>query len=180
MNRFELAVNSFFWIFLNKKFAVAVGQLFEKEKKLPEKPEAVVKEKEKEIPPKKQRNDAVQILTILQRDGRLVDFLKEPLDSYSDAQIGAAVRDIHRDCVSVLDRVFGIEPLIENEEGTMLTVMPGFDPEQYRLTGNVTGNPPFKGAVKHHGWRITKQELPVWSGKDDSVNVIAPAEIELS
>src|SRR5207253_6846543 len=36
---------------------------------------------------------AVQLLAILQREGRLLDFLQEDVDGYADAQIGAAVRD---------------------------------------------------------------------------------------
>jgi hypothetical protein len=177
MNRLELAINSFFWILLNKRFAKAVEQFFIKQPELPEKQELILKETK--APKKTSRSEALQLLALLQREGRLVDFLKEPIDTYNDAQIGAAVRDIHRDCAAVLDRAFSVVPLVENEEGTKLTVMPGFDPEQYKLTGNVTGTPPFKGTVRHHGWKVTKHELPVWNGRDESAEVIAPAEIEI-
>jgi hypothetical protein len=177
MNRLELAINSFFWILFNKRFAKAVEQFFIKQPELSEKPELILKETK--IPKKASRSEALQLLALLQREGRLVDFLKEPIDTYNDAQIGAAVRDIHRDCAAVLDRAFSVVSLVENEEGTSLTVMPGFDPELYKLTGNVTGTPPFKGTVRHHGWKVTKQELPIWNGRDDSADVISPAEIEI-
>jgi len=128
---------------------------------------------------RKGRNDAVQILALLQREGRLIDFLKEPIDTYSDAQIGAAVRDVHRDCAAVLQRVFDIQPLIDNDEGSCLKVGAGFDPEQFRLTGNVTGEPPYEGTIRHHGWRASKIELPLWNGNEESANIIAPVEVEL-
>jgi len=36
----------------------------------------------------------VQILSVLQRDARLVDFLMEDLSGDADEQVGAAVRDV--------------------------------------------------------------------------------------
>ncbi|NLG17176.1 MAG: DUF2760 domain-containing protein [Fibrobacter sp.] len=175
MNRVELALRTFFWIFFNKKFADKIEEFFVEKQEAPEKEElSAIVEK-----PRPVRSDAVQVVALLQREGRLVDFLKEPIDTYSDAQVGAAVRDIHRDCAAVLDRVLGVVPLVKDEEGKTISVLPGFDPEQYRLTGNVTGNPPYNGALRHHGWRATKVELPVWRGSDESAEVLAPAEVEL-
>ncbi|HLV30915.1 MAG TPA: DUF2760 domain-containing protein [Chitinispirillaceae bacterium] len=177
MNRLELALRTFFWIFFNKRFAKKIEQFFFESPKQPEsKEKIVVKEK---IEPKKRRSEAVQIIGMLQREGRLVDFLKESIDSYSDSQIGAAVRDIHRDCAAVVDRVFAIEPLVKENEGDTLSVLQGFDPEEYHLTGNLTGNPPYKGILRHHGWRAKKVELPVWNGNSEAANVIAAAEVEL-
>ncbi len=177
MNRVELAFRSFFWIFFSKDFRDEIAPYFEEgprqlEQKLEEKP-VIVEEK------KVTRSDAIKLLALFQREGRLVDFLKEPIDAYSDAQIGAAVRDVHRDCAAVLDRAFGMESLVDKEEGEALSVLPGFDPDQYRLTGNVTGNPPYNGTLRHHGWKATKCELPVWQGTEEAVNVVAPAEVEL-
>lgn len=176
MNRLELALRTFFWIFFNKRFAKKIEEFFVEPPKHKVTEKKVAKEK---IEPKK-RSEAVQIIGMLQREGRLVDFLKEPIDSYSDSQIGAAVRDIHRDCASVLDRVFSIEPLVKENEGDPLTVLPGFDPQEYHLTGNLTGNPPYNGTLRHHGWRATKIELPVWKGSSEAANVIAAAEVELT
>ncbi len=175
MNRIDLAIRSFFWIFFNGKFAKKVNEVYEGKKE-----EAKVEEEVKKPIEKKGRSEAVQIVSLLQREGRLVDFFKESIDGYTDAQIGAAIRDIHRDCSTVLTRVFGIEPLLTNEEGSTITVPQGFDPEQYRLTGNLTGNPPYKGVLRHRGWKASKVELPVWRGNDTASDVIAPAEIELS
>jgi hypothetical protein len=175
MNRIDLAIRSFFWIFLNKNFSEKVNELYGETKEKP-----VLEIEEKPLVAPKGRSEAVQILSLLQREGRLIDFFKEPIDSYSDAQIGAAVRDIHRDCSAVLTRVFSIEPLLTKEEGAPVSVPQGFNPEQYRLTGNLTGNPPYQGVLRHHGWKTSKVELPVWKGNDSAVDVIAPAEIELS
>lgn len=175
MNRVELAFRTFFWIFFKRSFAEKIESFFVEQ---PETPLLEEKPPQPLIQPKV-RNDAVQMLAILQREGRLIDFLKEPIDSYSDAQIGAAVRDIHRDCAAVVERVFDIQPLVDNDEGSCLTVVSGFDPEQFRLTGNVTGNPPYQGTVRHHGWRAAKVELPVWNGNEESADIIAPVEVEL-
>ncbi|NLD98900.1 MAG: DUF2760 domain-containing protein [Fibrobacter sp.] len=177
MNRVELAFRSFFWILFKRSFADKIEEYFIAQ------PDVGLLEEKKVLeiapPPQPTRNDAVQLLALLQREGRLIDFLKEPIDAYSDAQIGAAVRDIHRDCASVLERVFEVKPLVEKEEGASITVAPGFDPEQFRLTGNVAGDPPYEGFLRHHGWRVSKTELPIWNGNDESAEVIAPAEIEL-
>jgi hypothetical protein len=177
MNRVELAIRTFFWILFKKKFAEEVQRYFIEAPEVPQLeekiPEPVI---EKEVA---KRSDAVQIIALLQREGRLIDFLKEPIDTYNDAQIGAAVRDIHRDCASVLERVFEVKPLVDKEEGTLMTIVPGFNPEQFRLTGNVSGNPPYDGHLRHHGWKVSRVELPVWSGGDESIDIVAPAEVEL-
>lgn len=175
MNRVELAFRTFFWIFFKKSFAEKIETFFEAPPQ-----DALLEQKEpQKVEEKKGRNDAIQILSLLQREGRLIDFLKEPIDSYSDAQIGAAVRDVHRDCAAVLERIFDIQPLVDNDEGSCLKVVSGFDPEQFRLTGNVTGEPPYEGTVRHHGWRASKIELPLWNGNEESADIIAPVEVEL-
>ncbi len=125
------------------------------------------------------RSDALTLLATLQREARLVDFVKEPLAGYSDAQIGAAARDVHRDCGAVLDRLFELRPVLEQEEGSGVDVPAGFDAGRYRLTGNVTGQPPFRGRLAHHGWEAARCELPAWSGSAASARVVAPAEVEL-
>jgi hypothetical protein len=131
-------------------------------------------------PPKPARSDAVTLLATLQREARFIDFIKEPLEGYSDAQIGAAVRDVHRDCAKVLDRLFAIRAMDNQEEGSTLEVPAGFDAGRYRLTGNVAGNPPFRGRLAHHGWEAGEVQLPEWSGTSQSARVIAPIEVELA
>lgn len=121
---------------------------------------------------------ALQMLSLLQREGRLVDFLREPIDGYDDATIGVAVRDIHRGCRKVLDEHVALEPVMPGEENDPVVVDRGFDPARIRLVGNVAGEPPFKGVLRHHGWRAAKVTLPtVADGIDQTV--VAPAEVEL-
>ncbi len=171
MNRLDLAIRSFFWILFHKRFAEKIQAFFE--------PPVKEKEKAPPPPPPPVRNDALTLLSVLQREARLVDFLEESLDSYSDAQIGAAVRDVHRDGKATLERIFAIRPLREESEGERVEILPGFDPGKILLTGNVAGKPPFKGALRHHGWKATKNELPKWQGSEESALVVAPAEVEL-
>jgi len=125
------------------------------------------------------RSDALTLLSTLQREARFVDFIREPLDSYSDAQIGAAVRDVHRDCGDVLERLFALRAIASEEEGAEIEVAAGFEAARYRLTGHVTGEPPFRGWLRHHGWEATRVELPSWSGTKAAARTIAPVEVEL-
>jgi hypothetical protein len=125
------------------------------------------------------RRSALTLLATLQREGRLVDFLQEDLDSYTDEDVGAAVRDIHRDCRTVVDRLFGVEPLRPEEEESTVDIATGFDPGEVRLTGNVTGEPPYQGVLRHAGWRATRCELPAWNGSEGAAMVVAAAEVEL-
>jgi hypothetical protein len=125
------------------------------------------------------RSEAITLLSILQREARLVDFLKENISAFDNAQIGAAVRDVHRDAAAVLERVFGLRPVMTEPEGSPATVAAGADATRVRLTGNVTGQPPFRGTLRHAGWEATKTELPQWSGSGASAKIVAPAEVEL-
>src|SRR4051812_11002446 len=60
---------------------------------------------------------AVQPLALLQREGRFVDFAREDLAGYTDAQIGAAARDVHAGCRRVLDRYITLEAIVQGREG---------------------------------------------------------------
>ena len=122
---------------------------------------------------------AVQMLALLQRDGRLVDFLEEDVSSYPDGQLGAAVRSIHNSCRQVLDRYIKLEPVFSSEEDRPVTVPVGFDPAAVKLIGNVTGEPPIRGLLRHRGWRVsevTLPSLPQGSGRA----IVAPAEVEVA
>ena len=123
---------------------------------------------------------AVQILSILQRQGRLIDFLQENLDQYEDAQIGAAVRNIHEGSKKALMDNMEIEPVFIEEEGAEVTVEPGFDAHSIRLTGNIEGEPPFKGVLRHRGWQVTRIELPQQLPGQEKNRILAPAEVEIS
>lgn len=120
----------------------------------------------------------LRMLALLQREGRLVDFLLEDIDAYSNDQVGAAVRDIHRHCQHALEEHLILEPVLPHAEGDTVEVPAGFDPSAVQLTGNVTGQPPFRGALRHHGWRAKEIKLaPLPEGQDDLV--LHPAEVEL-
>jgi hypothetical protein len=125
------------------------------------------------------RSEAIAVLAVLQREGRLIDFLQEPIDSYSDAQIGAAVRDIHRGSAKALARMFAPAPVRTEDEGAAITVESGYDAGCTRLTGQVSGEPPYSGVLCHPGWQATRCELPEWSGSEAAIRVIAPAEVDV-
>ncbi|MCF8111995.1 MAG: DUF2760 domain-containing protein [Desulfobacteraceae bacterium] len=121
----------------------------------------------------------LHLLSLLQRRGRLLDFLKEDLSSYSDEQIGAAVRGIHENCAGTVEKYLAPRAIIKKQEGEEVTIDSGFDPSAIKVTGNVTGEPPFSGVLRHPGWRAGKLELPVFSDSGDP-DVIFPAEVEVS
>ena len=125
---------------------------------------------------------ALQLLSLLQREGRLVDFLAEPIDTFSDAQIGAAVRDVHRGLCRALAEHMPSEPVLKDREDAQVRVDAGFDPRRIRLTGHVVGEPPFTGTLRHHGWRVREVRLPelVRDGVELDLTVVAPAEVELT
>jgi hypothetical protein len=131
-------------------------------------------------PPVDSQSDrAVQMLALLQRDGRLIDFLMEDVAGYGDAQIGAAVRDVHAGCRGVLTRYVTLEPILPGTEGERMNVSPDLDPAAVRLLGNVSGRPPFPGTLLHRGWRAAKIELPPL-GAPASRSVVAQAEVEVA
>jgi len=130
-------------------------------------------------PPKPTTDAAVQLLALFQREGRLVDFLREDIQPYDDSQIGAAVREIHKACRQVLTEHLTLEPVLNGTEGDEVTVPQGFDPSAIRLTGNVSGEPPFHGSLRHAGWRASQVKLPAQpSGQDPKI--VAPAEVEIA
>jgi hypothetical protein len=128
--------------------------------------------------PKEDPSAPLRLLNIFQREGRLLDFLLEDISAYDDAQVGAAVRDIHRGCRKTIEEHLTLERILAGDEGQEVTVPKGFDPAAIRLTGNVTGQPPFKGTLQHHGWRVKKVNLPTSTGNESMV--VAPAEVQLS
>jgi hypothetical protein len=132
----------------------------------------------KEEGPPKPSGVPLRLLALLQRDGRLLDFLLEDIQAYPDAQVGAAVRDIHRQCQAAVKEHLVLQPVLPQAEGNTVEVPPGFDPSAIRLTGNVTGQPPFRGTLRHHGWRVQELKLaPPPEGQDELV--VMPAEVEL-
>lgn len=125
------------------------------------------------------RDGALALLALLQREGRLVDFLRESVDDYDDADIGAAARDIHRGCKKVLDDFFTLEAVMPGAEDDPVTVAEGFTPTDIKLIGEAPGEPPFRGVLRHHGWRAAEVKLPTLTDGVDR-RVLAPAEVEVS
>ena len=123
-------------------------------------------------------DSALQLLSLFQREARLIDFAHENLSSYSDADIGAAARVVHEGCARVLREHFTIEPVRSEAEGARITLNEGFDAASVRLTGNVVGTAPFNGTLSHRGWRAASVTLPQLAERHDA-RVLAPAEVEL-
>ncbi len=178
--RIVQAFSAFFKILADREFALRVAQAAET-KELPATKSAAPSSPSP--PPAKakvpSRNEAVTLLATLQREARFVDIVKEPLDGYSDAQVGAATRDVLRECGKTLERLFAIRPLAEEDEGTAHTTPTRLDAARYTLTGNVAGEPPYHGSVVHRGWQVTRCELPSWSGSDEAAKIVAPVELEI-
>ena len=127
--------------------------------------------------PEDQGGRAVQLLAILQRDGRLVDFLMEDLGGYADAQIGAAVRDVHASCRTSLARYVTLAPVLSDAEGATVLVDGGADAARVKVVGNVGGAPPYRGELRHRGWDATRVDLPPLPATCRTV--VAPAEVEV-
>lgn len=173
MGKLSLGFKTLFRIWRDEPFAQKVQTLWEE--KAASAPPAIPE------PPGKQptRSEALTLLAVLQREARFVDFIKEPVNGYTDAQIGAAVRAVHHDCAAVLDRLFAIEPLRSEAEGAEITIPVGYDPAEVRLVGNVPGQGPFRGSLQHPGWRAMRSEVPDWNGSEESALVVAPSEVEV-
>ena len=120
----------------------------------------------------------VHLFSVLQREGRLMDFLQEDLSLYEDSQIGAAVRSIHENCKKTVDRYLSPEPVMEYAEGETVEIAAGFDRHAVKLVGNVVGQPPFAGILRHRGWQLRSIALPKLS-EAENPNLIAPAEVEI-
>ncbi|MGR6806421.1 DUF2760 domain-containing protein [Sphaerotilus natans] len=121
---------------------------------------------------------ALQLLGLLQRDARLIDFVQEDITAYGDADIGAAARLVHEGCRKVLKEHLTLAPVRTENEGARITLPAGFDAAQVRLTGNVVGQAPFTGTLSHRGWKVTELRLPQLAEGHDA-SIVAQAEVEL-
>lgn len=168
--RFILAFRLFFQIWFMRDLAERVARAA-KTKALPEpeKPRRVSEEGER---------GAVRLLAVLQREGRLVDFLQEEVADFDDAQVGSAARGVHQGCRKALKEFVTLAPVLEGDEGGPVTVDEGFDASAIQLVGNVQGDPPFKGSMAHHGWKAVKVTLPDLPDSMDAM-IVAPAEVEV-
>jgi hypothetical protein len=172
--RIPLAISAFWRIIFNPDYAFGVLRLRqgpEAERTEPSaKPAALLQEAGPAA--------ALQLLGLLQRDGRFIDFIEEDVTGFSDAEIGAAARVVHEGCRKVMREHFTLEPVRVEPEGARLTLEPGFDAASLRLTGNLVGDPPFNGRLTHKGWIATETRLPKLAVGHDA-SILAPAEVDL-
>ncbi len=121
---------------------------------------------------------ALQLLSLLQKEARFIDFIKEDVSAFADADIGAAARVVHQGCVKAINEHFTLAPVSKDQEGNRVTLNAGFDAASFRLTGNIVGQAPFTGTLVHKGWQVTDLRLPKLT-EGHNAKIIAPAEVEL-
>jgi hypothetical protein len=171
LNRIGLAFRSFFTILFTGKLPEDIAQAFGFTQAKPQPPPA------KPAPQMRPSDGALQILGILQRDSRLIDFLMEDINAYSDEQVGAAARSLHDASRDSLNRYFRLAPVIDGVEGNY-TKLDANDPSAVKLLGNVPASGKASGGLlRHKGWRADKIDLPSLPGP--GATVIAPAEVEV-
>jgi Domain of unknown function (DUF2760) len=172
LNRISLAFRCFFNLLFGGALSEETLKLLKLSRREPaSKPAAAAP------PAVKTADGALQILAIMQRDARLIDFLMEDITGYADDQVGAAVRELHDQCRDSIARYVTLQPVIDGVEGTFAKA-PSNDPILVKFVGNVPAKPPAGGTLRHKGWRVAKVNLPTLSPKQDT-NIIAPAEIEI-
>lgn len=155
-----IATKAFFKALFNRQFSKKVNELLKEVKALPPGP-----------PPA----TAAQLLSALQKEGRLLDFLSESLEDFTDAQVGGVVRGVHAGCSKIIQQYLTLEPVLPQKDGESVEVAEGFSPIEIRLVGKVEGNPPFQGVLRHHGWKLIAARLPDLKKSD----ILLPAEVEL-
>jgi hypothetical protein len=128
--------------------------------------------------PAKRSGEPLRLLRLLQRDSKMVDFLMQDISGASDADIAVFVRDMHPKAQKVLKEHLVVAPVLLQEEGETVEVPRGFDPSAIQLLGNIAGQPPYRGTLKHPGWRVTDYNLPAPAEGLDEL-VVAPAEVDL-
>lgn len=203
LSRIAIAIGSFFAILGNARLASDISRLRAGEALAADVPPPAPKEVRIEVPVEKivevrvevpvekivekvvektvaatSHTAALQLLGLMQREARFVDFVQEDVAGYSDADIGAAARVVHAGCRKVLREHFTLAPVRSEAEGSRVTLAAGFDATAVRLTGNVVGQAPFTGTLGHRGWRVTEARLPQLTD-DKAAAVLAQAEVEL-
>jgi hypothetical protein len=144
----------------------------------PELPHDVTSSSEQSSSALEAADGALQVLSLLQRQGRFVDFVQQDISAFSDADIGQAARVVHEGCRATLNKYLTLEAVVDSEEGATTTVPSGFDARAIKLTGNVSGDAPYNGVLRHRGWRAQHIELPQ-TQSGHAFNVLAPAEVEV-
>jgi hypothetical protein len=121
---------------------------------------------------------ALQLLGLLQKEARFIDFIKEDISAYGDADVGIAARVVHEGCNRAINEHFSLASVRSEQEGSKLTLPQGFDAASVRLTGNIVGAAPFTGTLVHKGWKVTDVRLPKLT-QGHNAHIVAPAEVEL-
>lgn len=196
LSRMAIAIGSFFAILANARLAGDIHRLRTGEPLAADVPPSEVRvevpvekiiETRVEVPVEKiverrvevaTDTAALQLLGLLQREARFVDFIQEDVAPYSDAEIGAAARVVHGGCRKLLAEHFTLAPVRAEAEGSRVTLAAGFDAAAVRLTGNVVGQAPFTGTLSHRGWQVTQVRLPQLT-EARAAAIIAQAEVEL-
>jgi len=173
--RIWLAISAFWQILFNGEFAWNIWRLRQGAEAPPAEQLAP---KPGTLPQEAGPAAALQLLGLLQQDGRFVDFIQEDIAGFSDAEIGAAARVVHEGCRKVMREHFTLAAVRGESEGARVTLERGFDAATLRLTGNVVGEPPFTGTLTHKGWIAMETKLPKLAA-GHNVKILAPAEVEL-
>lgn len=184
--RLFLALKAFFSVLFNPTIAKRVAEAFEAPKSIENKqpsapampqPVPTGSAVKSSLPAGKEssgRSDALTLLSTLQREARFLDLVHESLDMYTDAQIGAAARDVLRDTRKSLDKMLEIKPLISSKEGDSIDLPEQLSPVRWKLLGGKSN----RGVVVHAGWAATKTDIPKWNGSRDDAVVLAAAEVD--
>jgi len=53
------------------------------------------------------------------------------------------------------------------------------DPAAIKLVGNVVGEPPVRGVLRHRGWKVIEVSLPSLP-QGTGRRIVAPAEVEIA
>lgn len=177
MNRISQAFRAFFGLLFGGKLPDdLIAELGLSAKPL--KPAAAAKPAAAVVVPKPSAADgALQLLGILQRDGRMLDFFLEDVSPYTDEQVGNAVRGVHAPVKETLERFFQFAPVIDGVEGTSVQA-PAKDPARVKYIGNVPATPPSGGVLRHRGWQVTKIDFPAFPASQN-LKLLAPAELEI-
>ena len=180
MGRIGLAFRIFFDVLFHADVAEEVRELKSKSETA-----AIPGPEEKSAPapaalPVSQRSDALTLLESLQREARFLDFIQEDISSYTNDQVGGAVRDVHRGCRALLERQFEIAPVSDLPESSKLTLNGTEPAARVRLVGKVVDHRPVTGVIVHSGWQAQRCDVPTWSGSPDMKLILAPMEVELS
>jgi hypothetical protein len=177
LSRILLAFRAFFYILFHGRLSDALASSLGLSRRAAAASSAAKPSASAPAPAVQTSDGALQMLGILQRDSRLLDFLMEDVAAYSDDQIGAAVRELHDQCRDSVSRYVTLQPVIDGVEGTFVQA-PSKDPNLVKFVGNVPAKPPSGGTLRHKGWRAATVNLPALAAKQDAT-ILAPAEIEI-